>query len=210
MFGKGEFETGVQITSHDRAFGGTVGSFREFVQLFVELFFHLFRQFGGGDLFVVFADLVIVVFAEFRLDCLDLLAEEIVLLTAVDLLLHLRLNIVLAGEDHALFAEGDEQFFQPRARTGRFQHALLVFIVDQRTGRRKVGKGQRVLHRKGGDTHLFGKGRVNVFQIFELILHFLHQRIEEEGRARLFFFPLGRMGDKIAVFLRIGAHTHAG
>ena len=141
----------VEIRARHRVFGGRHRHLREAIELANGLLFDGLRHPRRLDFrgeFLGFLGLVVAL-AEFLLNRLHLLAQEVFALVLADLGLHLRLNFRAELEHFQLFDQDAVQVVHPRADVERLEHLLLHGGADGRQAR-----GDEVREPAGlGDVH---------------------------------------------------------
>ncbi len=168
----------LEVTAHDSVLGHRRLQALEPAELSVDLLAHLLGQLDGSELLAQLGDLRLdlVGFAELLLDRLQLLAEEVLTLTLLELGLHLRLDLgsdrdhlELPGQDLRESAQplGDVELLQ--------QRLLLVGLQPQRAGD-QVGQAARILDVGDHDLQLFGQVRDLGHDVGEGLLDVAHQR----------------------------------
>ena len=110
---------------------------RQTIELAQRFFLDRLGHAGRLDLLGELFDFLglVVAFAEFLLDRLHLLAQEVLALVLADLRLHLRLNLRSELEDLELLDQDAIQVVQPRADVERLEHFLLDGGADGREAR---------------------------------------------------------------------------
>ena len=137
----------VEIGARHGVFGGGRGHLREPIELAQRFFLHRLWQAGGFELGAQLFDLtrLVVAFAEFLLNRLQLLAQEVVALVLADFRLHLALDLRAELEDLELLDEQAVEQVETRTDVQRLQHFLLGLGGDGTQSRRnKVSQATRI------------------------------------------------------------------
>jgi len=114
----------------------------------------LLGQGQGFDSLAVTLQLVLVVFAQFRLYGADLLPEEVLLLVFADLLAHALLDLLLGADDLHLAQEPQLQLFHAGKEVGLLEGGLTLGDLLQRVEGNVVRQAHGVGLRHGGQQHI--------------------------------------------------------
>jgi hypothetical protein len=123
---------------------------------------------------------------ELLLQRLDLLAQEVLALVAVDLVLDLALEAPLRLLQLELGVEQDERLLQPLGDRRRLEHRLLVAHLEVEVVRDVVGELARVLEVQHELGHLGLEAAATVLdEVAELLLELAEGRLEHDRIAEL-------------------------
>ncbi len=169
---------GFQVVARDGELGRVGLHERKLLQLLVDLLLDLA---GEGELFhgvlepLHVGSLGIHRHAEFGLDGLHLLLEEILPLALGDLLAELLLDLLLDLQELLLLLDEDEHVLHARLHVGHLEDLLLLRAVDVEDGGDEVGDLPRVIDVHHGQAHLFREEVV----VLRDLLHLADERARE-------------------------------
>ena len=182
---EGEIKTGVKIRAKHGAFRSTEGGLCKLGKLLEELGLYLLGHILCFYLFFVLAYFVVLILSKLGLNSLYLLAEEVVLLIAVDLFSDLKLNIAFASEEHCLLFKGNEKLFKPGLYVYSLKHSLLVLVIDKCARCRKIGEIIGCRNSLRGHIHIVVERGVNILDLVYGSLDLTHQKVDLFGYCNL-------------------------
>ena len=200
----------LQVRADHAVLGGGLRQLLQPRELAVGLLADLLGQGDRVELLAQLLDLGLrgVALAELLLDRLELLAQHVLALRAVELGLHLRLD-PRADRRHLELAR--EQLGEPSQPLGDveiLQQRLLLIRLDPQRARDQVRERRGVV--QVGDRHLELLGEIGgvLDDLAERLLHVAHQR----GQLRPLAYHVGRLGDlrdEVGVLGRDAGEAHA-
>lgn len=121
-----KFDHNVEPISQRRGLGGVRMHSLEFLQLPKSFGLNRLGHFRLSNLFAIILDLFVkfVAFAEFALNCLHLLPQEVLTLRAIDIGTGLAVDLLLESEHFNLFAQKFIHATKPRDRIGDIKDGL--------------------------------------------------------------------------------------
>ncbi len=180
-FRPGQRDHPFQIGARDHVFGRSRSHFRQPLQFAIAFLAGLGGHSGFFELLAKLVDfgLAVVGFAQFLVNRLELLAQQIFALALADLFLNLLLNLVAQLQNFEFLGEFANQGFQAPAHVGGFQQ----FLAQQRRKRRQVrgdeiGQAHRVFDVQRRGLQIVGKlrrTRHNVAEQFASVALQRHQ-----------------------------------
>jgi len=152
----GQADQPVQVGADDAVFGGGGGQLGHAVQLAAGLLLRLLGHPGFLDLpaELLDLDLLLIGLAQFMLDGLELLAQEVLALDLLHLRLGLRLDLAAQLQNFQLLVEDGHQPAELGRDVVDLQELLAFLQVDPDVGCDGVDDLQRIVHVQGGGDQL--------------------------------------------------------
>ena len=160
LLAKGKLDTRIEICAYDSTLCCAERGLSKLIKLLEELFLDRVGHLGCVNLFLVFADLVLLVLAKLGLDRAHLLTKEVIPLTSVYLASDLGLYLALALDEHHLLFKCYKKLFESGAGGHGLENALLVLVVDKRAGCDEIGKIPGLRDSLCSYSELLGEGGV--------------------------------------------------
>ena len=169
----------VEVRAHHRRFRRVWVHRLEALQLLRSLARHFFRHRGFGDLLLEVVELFVlsVRVAELVLDGPELFAKEILLLHPVHLLLGLRLDAGLHGEELVLAQQVLVHFPEALDRIDRLEDLLAVVDLESEVRRDEIREAPGVVHVIENRQQIGGEDLAERDHLLEVFAHGADQRL---------------------------------
>ena len=188
LLAPGQFHQPFEVGADRRRFCGVRMHLLKPLELFVGLFEDLLGHLGVFDVLAELGHFFgpLVQFAQFFLDGLQLLTEEVIALGLVHLALGFGLDLLLHREDFDFRAQEIAGAAEPGDRIINLQHLLGGVHLEPQVRDGHVGEPAGVLEGLDHDHHVRHQDFAEADEAFELLLHGPYQGLPFEGRARQF------------------------
>ena len=219
----GQLQADVQIVADDGGLRRAAGLTGQPLDLLVELLVHLFRQLEGLNALLVLENLAVLVVPQLPPQDLHLLPDIVFLLTAVDALLDLLLELVFQPQNFDFLGQHGADDGGPLGGDQLFQNPLLVAVGDGGVLGGKVRHIAQILRGKHLMEPLLDRLGRQLQELVKQLQALAQQRFAADGvgvvlavgqqlhpapEKGLLLNPLGHMGPVFA--LHQNAHRVAG
>ena len=145
LYAPGQIEHRFNIVFQHRALRSVDGCARQARKFLFRALAGLALHFGIAQAGAQRAQLLILVFAKFFLDGVDLLAQVIVMVGFVHDLAHARMDFFFQRRDFQIPRQSRQERFEPQVDRHALEHGLLVLDIAQEIRRHHVAEGLRAL-----------------------------------------------------------------